>query len=640
MRPNHYWKLAGAKCAPSNIIVYDTETWHGDKAQCEGGEFQTLRLGCAMAYRLEKGQRTRQRRITFTDATDFFELLRSRLDKRRPLWVFAHNASFDAGIVGLWEFLRASGATTEKAAMSGTLFFLKCHIDGLPVTFADTCNYYHCSLAALGKSVGIPKGEMPEQSAPDGHWADYCANDVEVTAAGLDALIAFNRKERLGPWQPSIAGLAFSAYRAAFMRHKVLVHNDARCLKLERGCYYGGLVETPRVGRVPAREVYELDVCSMYPSVCQLPLPYHKLGYSERIGPEVVAKLRKSGYMLAAEVTIETPEPYPVRLKNGTYHATGRFVTALAHPELIQAIDAGAVKWFHKLAWYRAAPVAAEYMRHFVTRKTEYKREGNAAFETLCKYFANSLYGKWGQLSPKWTEYGAAALTELEERYGLPEGTLSAKYATPPHLYSPEAFRIFREIPDAIPLRDYYGICEIKTGEFESRDSAPIMAATVTSYSRLLLRSYQKCAGRDHWFYCDTDSVWCDKIGYERLFAAGHVRQDELGFLSLKHVHAYLDVYGPKDYETDRVRRMKGIRPTAEYFPGLGWQQLQFPSAGAQLKAGYHRGVFVASVMKKLKRELTKCVLMPNGRTRPLSFPEENPDRPKPRKAKRGRART
>lgn len=626
MRHGHYWKQAGAKVAPANIVCFDTETWHGDKAECDGGEFHTLRLGCALAYRLERGKRTRTARVTFTRPADFFRFVSGRLDRRRPLWVFAHNASYDAGIVGLWEWLRANNVLVEKPAISGTLFYLRCLYKGCVLVFADTCNYYHCSLAELGRSVGIPKGAMPNQDAPDSEWETYCRRDVEVTAAGIDALIAFNRKERLGPWQPSIAGLAFSGYRARFMEHKILVHDNKPCLQLERGCYYGGLVETPRIGAVPDCPVYELDVCSMYPSMCQFDLPYYLEHYSERVGPQLVAKLRRE-YMLAAEVTIESLDTtYPKRLKTGTYYPLGRYVTCLAHPELCHAIDNGHVKWFHRVAWYRKEPVAREYMTHFVNRKVEFKEGKNKAFETLAKYYANSLYGKWGQLTPNWQEYGAAALATLEEKYGLPDGTLQEKYPVAPVLTSPESTRRFDEIGEPIPLRDYYGVTEIKVGESESRDSCPIMAATVTSYARVLLRGYQKTAGAGNWYYCDTDSIWVNTAGFQRLLASGAIRDNTLGKLSLKKIHWGLTVYGPKDYECDTARRLKGIRASAKPDGKGGWVQLHFPGAAAQIRLERKGGVFVARALKHLRRELTKCVLLPTGETRPLVFPVENPE--------------
>lgn len=626
MRNCHYWKLAGAKMAPSEIVVFDCETWHADRAAVAGGEFHTLRLGCALAYRLVNGKRTRIQRLTFRVAEAFWDLVWSRTSKQRPVWVFAHNAAYDLGVVGGWKVITGSGMSVEKAAVSGQILYIKCVKHKCGLVFCDTLNYYRCSLRELGKGVGIPKGEMPSQDAPDSDWEAYCRNDVDVTAAGIDALIAFNRKEELGPWQPSIAGLAFSGFRARFMKEKVLVHNYRAALACERESYYGGVVDCPRIGRISAAPIYELDVCSMYPSVCREPVPTVYVDHSFRVGPQVMAKLAQK-YMLCGRVTVETYDyPYPVRGKQGTYYPLGRYETCLAHPELLHALHHGHIKWIHFLAWYRYSPIFREYMEHFVSKKSEYRQSGNEAFATICKYFANSLYGKTGQLTPQWQQWGGEALTTLEERYGLAEGTLTDRYMKPPDLYELEEHVRLPEIPEPLEVRDYYGCVEVKTGDSESRDSCPVIAATITSRARMLLREYQRIATSGHWFYCDTDSIWTDETGYTNLVNAGCVEDESLGKLSLKKKHDWLDVWGPKDYETNLVKRLKGIRAGTKPDDKGGWTQLHFPSAAQQIRTGKDGGVFVASVTKHLNRKLTKCVQLPDGTTRPLVFPTENPE--------------
>lgn len=626
MRHAHYWKLAGAKCAPCEIVCVDTETWHGDRATAVGGEWHTLRLGCALAYRLEKGKRTRIKRIVFTTPQPFWELVMSRLNKRRPVWVFAHNAAYDLGVLDGWKFITGSDVEVEKAAVSGQILFIKCLIKGCGLVFCDTLNYYRCSLEAMGRAVGIHKGTMPDQSSPDSDWVAYCKQDVEVTAAGVDALIDFTRKECLGPWQPSIAGLSFSGFRARFMRDKILVHDRRDILELERNCYYGGVVDTPRIGEV--RDVWELDVCSMYPAVCRNPVPIYLKGDTGRIGVEGIKRLSQT-YMVCADVTVETEDyPYPVRRKTGTYYPHGRYRTCLAHPELMHAIGKGHVKWVHHAAWYRHAPIFREYMEHFIGMKSEYRKQNppNEAFATICKYYGNGLYGKTGQLSPKWRQWDADSLQTIETRYGLAPGTLEDHYQNPPDLYQLEETIRLPGVPDSLEVRDYYGCVEVKCGEDESRDSCPIIAATVTSYARLLLRGYQHTAGSGNWYYSDTDSIWVSHRGKANLEAAGVVADETLGYLSVKKHYDWLRVFGPKDYETENVRRLKGIRPRAKPDGNGGWVQLHFPSAARQIKTGKCGGVFVASVTKHLSRTLSKCVLLPDGRTRPLVFPMEDPE--------------
>lgn len=626
MRKCHYWKGAGARLAPSNILCYDTETHHGEAARVAGGEWQTLRLGCAVSYRLEKGKRTRVHRMTFRDGDTFLRFMESRMDKRRPLWVFAHNAAFDGGVVGLWKWIAQPGVKSEKCAISGQLFFLRCRTDAGVVVFCDTLNYYRTSLEKLGEAIGFPKLPFPDQYESDSVWERYCMNDVLVTAGAVDHLIEFNRAEELGPWQPSIAGLAFSGYRRRFMRHKVLVHTYKKPLELERRAYYGGLVDTPIVGRAPADRVWELDVCSMYPAVCQNELPVKIRNASANVDVPTVCKLAKD-YLVFADVTLATAtEPYPVKCKEGTFHPVGRFRTALAHPELMLAIERDHVERVHYASWYTKGFLFRDYMQHFAAKKIAYGDGTNAAFRELCKSFMNNLYGKTGQMSPKWIEWGAEAMSLLEERYGLAPGTLVDTHTVPPDLYEIHGTYSFREIKEPIEIRDYYGLVEVKVGEHESRDSCPAIAATVTAYARVLLRKYQQIAGWGNWYYSDTDSIWVNDRGKQLLEEAGCVRQDELGYLSVKKSHNWLVVHGPKDYETDSVRKLKGIRARATPATGGGWTQLHFPSAARQIQRGESGGVMVEYVTKKLSRKLTKSVPTSEGFTRPLVFPMENPD--------------
>ncbi len=626
MRSIHYWRKAGAASAPANIVVFDCETTFGPAAAIDGGELQTLRMGVAIAYRLEKGKRTRVKRLVFRTADEFWQLVLSRLDKRRPIWVFAHNIAYDLGCVGGWLWLRKNGYKTRKAAVSTQLFYLKGTVNGSVVIFCDTLNYFRCSLASLGKSVGLPKLDMPPYDAPDSVWEHYCANDVEVAARGVDKLIGFGREHLLGPWQPSIAGLSFSAFRSTFMQHQVLVHGNRAALDLERKAYCGGVVDIPVIEKKITGPIYELDVCSMYPHCCTLSLPTKIKGDGRRYGIRGIKNLAKN-YLVFAEVDIETDkQTYPVKQRRGTYYPTGRFRTALAHPELMLAIANNDVREVHYVAFYEHAPIFRGYMEWMIDKKIHYERAADDAFRTVCKYYGNNLYGKTGQMTPRWQEWGKASLMQLEEIHGLKPGALELWYNNPPTLYLFEELFRFPMIPLPIEVRDMYGCVELKVRETESRESCPAIAATVTSYARLILRSYQQIAGVGNWFYSDTDSIWVNERGRRNLMRHDCVRQDTLGYLSEKGIHNWLVVHGPKDYETDTTVKRKGIRPNAVVQPDGGFKQLQFPSALTQIRDGHTDGVFVRHITKHLRRTITRVRVNPDGTTRPLLFPSENPE--------------
>ena len=626
MRKPHYWKTAGPASAPSELIVVDTETHYGKDTMIGDSEYHTLRIGCALAYRYEKGKRTRVQDITFRTVGEFWQLVRSRLNSRRPVWVVGHNLAYDLGILNGWKVLCGKEYTQEKVCISGTMFYVKGTLNGCGLNFLDTVNYYHCSLAYIGKSVGTPKMEMPDVLDSDDVWIRYCRNDVEVTALAIENIITFTRKHMLGPFQPTIASYAFAAYRSRFMRENVLVHDYRDSLALERNAYYGGIVDTAYVGTVPAECIYELDVCSMYPSVCRYDLPTYHWCNSKRIGVDRIQELRKD-YMVFADVTLANCKlPYPVRGKKGTYYVTGTFRTALAHPELMEAIDNGYVKTVHFASWYKKVPIFKEYMEFFVKHKIDYADAGNDAFANVCKLFANSLYGKCGQQTPKWQVWGKEALQTLEQIHGLPEGKLSDYYDSPPDLYHTEAYVYLPGIPYEVQIRCLFGDVEIHVGEWESRDSCPAIAACVTSYARVLLRSYQRIAGSGHWYYSDTDSIWVDGTGLQRLLNAGCVRKQQLGYLDYKDTHFIMDVHGPKDYATDLVCKRKGIRGNALPTEDGGWEQLQFPGALQQIQDDVDGTVCVKHIVKHLHRNITRCRVLPSGYTRPFVYPMENPE--------------
>lgn len=626
MRKPHYWKPAGRSAAPSEIVCLDTETHAGPSTEVAGGEYHTLRLGVAVSYRLDKGRRTREKWLTFTDPADFWDLVCSRLSKHRPVWIFGHNLPYDLGAVGGWRFLQSGVYDVEKAVLEGQMFFVLGFVEESRLNFCDTFNYYKCSLASIGKALGLAKLPMPEWEAPDSEWAAYCRRDVEVTAAAVDTLVGFVREHELGPWQPTIAGLAFSAFRRRFMSHKVLVHDYKDALAVERSAYYGGVVDTPIVGKEIGGPVYELDVCSMYPAVCCLPLPSRIVAFSPACTLHSLRQLA-SQYLLVADVTLRTDrDTYPCRVGDRVYHPTGEYRTCLPHPELVAALERGHIRDVHYAAWFTRDLLFERYMHYFVDMKSRYRKEGNEAFSTVAKYLLNSLYGKTGQLTPRWWEWGEDALAELEVRHGLPAGALTYLAPHPPDLYLAEETMSVAEWGVTLRLRNYWGGLEVEVGEAESRDSCPAVAATVTSYARLLLRGYQATAGEGHWYYSDTDSIWVDKEGLKRLKASGCVADEVLGKLSVKREYSRLIVHGPKDYEADEVVKRKGVRPRAEPTDDGGYSQLHFPSAKSMLLRGPWTGVFVRRAVKHLRRTIDRGVLLDDGTVRPFVFPQEMPE--------------
>lgn len=623
MRRAHYWVPTGPAAPPSEIVVVDTESWRNRQILPNGDELHTLDIGCAMAYRIEKERRTRAAELTFRKPEQFWEFLEGRLNPRRPVWVFGHNLGWDMGILKAWQWLRRGDIEVSRMVVDGQLFFMKAHVKGCTLWFNDTFNYCRMSLKKIGKALGFPKDEIPLDSRKDHQWEEYCRRDVEVTAKCVDTLIQFARTHDLGPWQPTLAALAFSSYRHRFMSHNVLVHTYTEPLQMERRGYYGGLVDTQYIGSVQDGEIHEYDVNSMYPWACLENLPTTIAQSFGSVGRQRLDWLLRN-YMAVADVTLRSErDRYPCRDGASVVHPTGTYRTVLPDAELRYAHEAGHIVTVNSITIYNSAPIFEEYMMYFHGVKQEYDKSGDDAFRFVAKIMMNSLYGKTGQQSPRWQPWNRRSLHMLERHHGLKPDTLAQYVNCPPIMTKPEDVYCFLNERITVNVRQYWDDIELNVGDHESRDSCPAIAACVTSIARRRLRELQNIPGHRNWYYSDTDSLWVNDTGRRRLEQSGVVDQDKLGALKYEKTHQRLTIYGPKDYVSDVVRKRKGVRPDVEPNGNNEYIQLHFPSVKSQLTVGYTEGCVLKLVKKHLYRDITACNVGPSGWTSPLQFPQQ-----------------
>lgn len=625
MRKCHYWKKAGRTAVPQNMLLFDCETYPDPNRSNEDGEYHVLRLGVAVAYRLEGIKRTRSAEILFRQSAQFWEFVSSRLSKDRPLWLYAHNMPFDLGAVGGWKVLASDKCEWDTAIFEHGIFFCRGTLEGFPIVLCDSGNYYKCRLATIGRAMGLPKMDMPSFSDSDSLWIPYCRNDVLVLAKGMDTLIQFWRTHELGPWQPTIASLAFSAFRHRFMRTKVLVHDYWDSLRLERAAYYGGRVDTPYIGQVLESPIVEYDYSSLYPSTYLETFPVRYDMFMINPKPYLLKELLTRRSILA-DVTLRTHDrTYPCRRGARVFHPHGDYRTVLPDAELRVAIESGHVRYVHAVSVHHIDKVFAPYLDFFYPLKEKYGAEDNEAFRTICKYLLNALYGKTGQQTPRWIAWGDDCRRVLERQYGLSEGDLDEYAGRYMPMDGCSGTTTFKGIPESIPIRNYWGEVEVQCGKTESRDSVPAIAATVTSYARLKLTAAQTAAGQGNWYYSDTDSVWVNTRGEQGLIDAGLTGHGEIGRLERKRAFANLTVHGRKDYEAEEIIKIKGIRNPKEPDPDGNYPQLHFPSALSQLRQKLHDGVFLSLVVKHLRRNVDWCIVGENGQTSPLVFPGDDP---------------
>lgn len=652
MRQDHYWKKAFSKELPRHIVCFDCETlptpivtadWHPPK-RVERWNHK-FRLAVCQYGHIRNGKYVRRQNEICYDNGLIKKMILDRCNQRDKLWVIGHNIAYDIGAAGLWDWLQSDTFNFDRVILDNHKFLLEGYCKGKPIAFCDTGNYTLTSLAQIGKDIGFAKMEMPQFDATDSEWIPYCQRDVDVTVRFFTDLVLWIAKENMGPFSISAASLAFNTFRKRFMRHKVLVHDCQFALDIERQSYFGGLVETPYIGTVKDSPIYEVDIQSMYPYCCTKELPTRLVRIIDRPTMfDLKASLQQ--YMVFAEVTISSGKySFPIRTRKRVYHPVGTYRCVLADPELRYAHDRYLVQAVHRLSCHEFAPIFRKYMQFFFELKDRYSQEGNESYRSFAKLMMNSLYGKTGQLSHRWMQWGRESLQLIERKYNLADGTLKYLDDQPPlPPTNPWQFDIL-SLGVSIVTRWNGFVTEIEIDVGESRDSVPSIAACVTSYARLRLRQMQQIAGEKNWFYSDTDSLWINKKGLEALLKESMIREGCIGFFGRPKIYQSLTIHGPKDYEAiayedpdnthgvfaeaistfaagDTTRR-KGIRSTAEQIDETHYEQLAFPGPMTQLLDDVSSGVIVASVIKELRRECHKYHLDSSGKTSPFILPRD-----------------
>lgn len=632
MRKAHWLKPTVALRTPSNVIVVDTETHWRDGSSLDV-QLHTLTLGYALKYRREDGRRTRQKKAFFTTVADWWSFLAANLDKHKTTHVFGHNLGYDLGILDAWHTFKGDEWGFYRFAVERNIVFIDAVYHGCHVVFVDTFNYWKMSLEDIGESLGYPKLPLPDTRYDTPELRDRCRVDVEITALAVDNLLKWIEDNNYGPFGISAASLAMNTYKKRFMDHKILVHDNPRALKLERRAYFGGLVDTPFIGKPDISPVYECDVVSMYPSVCLGELPTKLVCTRRNPGRKLIEDLAER-YMLIADVTIKTDKPlYPVRQKTGIVYPIGRFKTSLADAELRLAMELGHLRDCEYVAAYEHAPIFRRYMEHFLEQKQLARANGNAMHEILTKLMLNGLYGKTAQQTPIWATISEDSLQEAADWYKIPYAEIAFLLDKPPTFSEYECPLMLPHLKVTIPMRRLWQDVEIKIGERETRDSCPAIAACVTSASRVKLRHGQSECIYDGHLYSDTDSLWTSERDKEHLEQCGLIGHG-VGQLEVKGICDSFTVYGRKDYVAENYRKLssvkggkkaadlikrKGIRLKATPTDDGRWKQEKWDKPIMQIQRGERATVRVEIVKKRLHREITHCLVNGDGTTEPLT---------------------
>ena len=620
-RYRHCLTACRGDAMPRSLVAVDCEWFEAEDRSNPSRLLRSLSSWHAVACLLDRGKPGRVRETHGTDAASWWVSLDWLLKRGGITWVISCPAGRAMALLGLWEGLengavRVTGRDYRHGRLpGGTMSPLRgstdpsagghrgrtvYHVPGLSENNSDLAEEVEKPDSPLhrGSEAGYIVLEDPPTvvharvAGTTGtiHWVDsrnYGVNtdEPEHTAAerarvlhrfALD-MAGVLRSYGLGGLKDTAGSQAMAAFRRKHVRSVIVCHTVKEALNLEGAAYYGGRAEAFRVGRITG-PIYHYDYRSLYPSVCaRLDLPvrlrhYQDSSVSDR--PVLPTNL----YECIADVTLATQSPdYPRRLEGIVVWPTGRFRTMLSGPELAHAVEHGRVLAWHSVAEYDLEPALKSYALEMDAIRQEAERSGNHPIRQWAKAMGVCLPGKLGQKSRRWQTVACS----------------------PPFGYYDEWYRVCDGLrPER--WRTVAGVTQHEIIESWSNDSVPAIAAWITSAGRMKLLEAIEDAGRDHVYYVDTDSLFVDEVGSERLIELGYVDADRMGYLKLEGVYSNMEIRGIKDYTIDGVHVSSGLPRGSSDVPGSRDNYWWTPWIG--LATSTHRRPTADAVLKKYQR--------------------------------------
>lgn len=562
----------------------------------DGSIEQTLRLGWACYYRRAYG---RHLELTewhyFDNCESFWRFVGDHSKPKQRLWIIARNLVFDFTVLKGWRHLTAAGYKLKFFHNKGACTIISVRKKGSALVLLDSMNWFVESLAKTGDRIGIPKKQIDFATCSQAELSDYCRNDVHIEVENFKLFIRFLEERHVARLCYTRGSTAMSAYLLSHYAEKIYIHNNAQAIRLERGAYFGGRVECFFLGSLNSEKYHVVDVNSLYPTVMRnnaYPVKYLKIKRGVTLKIIEKALVRNA---VVAKVLIETAEPaYPVR-RGRLVFPVGLFWTTLCTPELKYALARGHIRKIETMVTYDKANIFKSYVDKFYSLRLEFRSQGVAEYEELCKKMLNSLYGKFGQKGENWEKIGDCP----------------GEYDREELVFNMSGRRVTK-------MRYLMGEIFMMVGTDESFDSFPAIAAHVTAYGRMFLWGLMNRVGRGNYFYCDTDSLIINEFGLKRL--ARLISQAGLGGLKIEESCDHVMIRGLKDYATASKVVTKGIRKNAVQIADGVYQQELWPGFRGLLRSGHSDVYAVKTVTKHLTREYLKGTVTPDGSIVPLLY--------------------
>lgn len=483
------------------------------------------------------------------------------------LYVYCFNLEFDFKKI-LAEF-RAKRFKVKIDYNNSLIIDGKFHnvkIEDMNIIFCDLYPIVQCSLDQASKSFDLDVKKLEIKGSKDEYFKKVSADDKELCEyLKADVLSTYELLTKIMNMSmlveddfvrcPTVASLSMRIFRTNMPDDYETIKNSTLSKDQEefvRKGYHGGRCE---VYKNIISNGYHYDVNSLYPSVMQdnfyptgAPFETSYVGEvknnrtSELLTEDDLKFIKdhfdKNKLLYMLECTVFVPNTLnipvlPLKHDNKLLFPTGIFRGIWTNIELDYAIQQGCsiTQMYKFVGWEQKDKV----FNKFVTYFRDIKENSEGAKRTFAKYIQNALYGKFGMIRNRicyenWNE-------EKSDRIQN-KGELCAKVCTILEQYLLKFTKVF--------FADYI---------------RPQFSAFVTSYARLnLVQQMHKIESRNgRVYYCDTDSVVCDKE-IENIY----VHKSEYGKWKLernieKGIYILPKLYAEFSVEGEEVLKSKGI---------------------------------------------------------------------------------
>jgi len=485
------------------------------------------------------------------------------------LLMFAHNTQFDFKMLDGFNQLLSRGWELISQYVKNKTFILIFKKGKQTLHIWDTTNYAPEKLESIGESIGFSKLKVDFDNVSDKDLEIYCMRDTEIIYQFIRKLVDFLDTNDLSRLKATAGSLSFNSFRHKFYNpknFKIFIHNWTRTIKLERESYRGGITDVFKIGQFQ-EQLFKLDINSMYSYTMknrELPTKlvgwFHESKHSNSKLKKIyqISKDNNYGIIIKATIELSKENAYILnKFKEKSLFVYGQFKISICTPEIEFVEKYGKIIKIHQISIYKTERIFEQFVDFFFGIRTIAKKENNKIDDKFCKLMLNTQYGKWGQrkIEYKLLSKDSEFLKWYKDIIELKIKRIKEK--NPNFTFDNQMAYLGNIEGEGELYVVNHRLYLLKHTSKNAYDSFVAIASFITSYSRMLLVDYLLIAERENVYYCDTDSIVVNQIGYNNL--KNYISETELGLLKIED-EGIGSFYSPKFYDFNSERKCKGIK--------------------------------------------------------------------------------